>query len=163
MDLLNPRPQVDLSDPEWPIRTNLEDLPPAFLGDSCRVTDSLICNGAVIRGTVEGSVVSPGVNIEKNAVVRNSVILADSRIMNGALVNLSILDKGVVVGERARVGSGVDFTPNLEHPDLLRTGLTLIEKGSMVPPESTIGRNCLIRRSEQPPTKAIKLPSGHNI
>jgi glucose-1-phosphate adenylyltransferase len=163
MDLLNPRPQVDLSDPDWPIRTNLEDLPPALLGDSSRVTDSLICNGAVISGTVEGSVVSPGVRVEKNAVVRNSVILANSRIMNGALVNLSVLDKDVVVGKRARVGSGVDFTPNLEHPDLLRTGLTLIEKGCVVPPESTIGRNCLVRRSEHPPGKAIKLPSGHNI
>jgi glucose-1-phosphate adenylyltransferase len=162
MDLLNPRPRVDLSDPDWPILTNFEDLPPAFLDETCRVTDSLICNGAVIRGTVESSVVSSGVRVEKDAVVRNSVIFANSRILDGALVNLSILDKDVVIGERAKVGYGVDFTPNRDHPDLLKTGLTLVEKGTVIPPASTIGRNCLVRKAERS-GDAIALPSGHNL
>jgi glucose-1-phosphate adenylyltransferase len=162
MDLLNPKPRIDLSDSDWPVLTNFEDLPPAFLDDSCRITDSLISEGAVIRGTVESSVISSGVVVEKDAVVRNSVIFADSRILDGALVNLSIIDKNVVVGENAKIGYGVDFTPNHDHPNLMNTGLTLVEKSAVVPPGSAIGRNCLIRRAERS-GEPLVLKSGANL
>jgi glucose-1-phosphate adenylyltransferase len=162
MDLLKSRPEVELADSDWPILTNFKDFPPAFFDAGCRVTDSLISNGSVIRGTVEGSVISSGVVIGKQAVVRNSVVFDGSRILDGAIVSLSIIDKEVVVGERAKVGYGVDFTPNRDHPDLMSSGLTLVEKGGFIPPGSTIGRNCLVRKSRIS-GEAIMLESGGTV
>jgi glucose-1-phosphate adenylyltransferase len=162
MDLLSQRPPIGLSDPDWPILTNFEDRPPTSFGDACRVSDSLISHGAVIRGTVESSVISPGVTVEKDALVRNSVIFAGSTVGEGALVNLSIIDKDVVIGERAKVGYGVDFSPNHEHPDLMSTGLTLVEKASVIPAGSVIGRNCQILRRDRC-GDAVVVQSGHNL
>jgi glucose-1-phosphate adenylyltransferase len=162
MDLLKSRPPVDLSDRDWPILTRFEDLPPASFGDTCRVSDSLVCHGAVIRGTVEGSVISSGVTVENGAVVRNSVIFENSSVMDGAMVNLSIIDKDVVVGDGAKVGYGVDFSPNREHPDLMNTGLTLVEKGSVIPGGSIVGRNCQVHRGDGG-TDVIRLESGQNL
>jgi glucose-1-phosphate adenylyltransferase len=116
----------------------------------------------VIRGTVESSVVSPGVTVERDAVVRNSVVFADSVVGEGALVNLSIIDKEVVVGERAKLGYGVDFCPNNEHPALMNTGLTLVEKGSIIPAGSVIGRNCQVLRRDRG-REPVKVESGHNL
>lgn len=162
MDLLSRKPQVELSDPDWPILTNFEDLPPASFADGCRVSDSLVCNGAVIRGTVESSVISSGVTIENGAVVRNSVIFANSAVMEGALVNLSIIDKDAVISERAKVGYGVDFSPNREYPNLMNTGLTLVEKGSVVPAGSVIGRNCQVLKRDRG-REAVVVESGDNL
>jgi glucose-1-phosphate adenylyltransferase len=163
MDLLKPHPPVELSDPDWPILTNFEDLPAASFGDACRVADSLVCNGAVIKGTIESSVISPGVIVERDAVVRNSVVFANSKIMAGALVTLSIIDKEVIIGERAKVGYGVDFKPNRDYPDLMNTGLTLLEKGTVVPPGSVIGRNCQVHRGAGQGEEPLLLKSGDNL
>ncbi len=162
LDLLSRRPPIDLSDPDWPILTNFEDLPPAFFADDCRVSDSLVCHGAVIRGTVESSVISSGVTVEKDAVVRDSIIFANSAVMGGSLINLSIIDKGAVIGERAKVGYGVDFSPSHEHPTLMNTGLTLVEKGSVIPAGSVIGRNCQVLRRDRG-REAVIVESGHNL
>jgi glucose-1-phosphate adenylyltransferase len=162
MDLLKPNSPIDLADPDWPILTNFEDLPPACFDETCRVTDSLVCHGAVVRGTVESSIISSGVTVERGAAVRHSVVLPDATIMAGALVDLSIIDKLAVVGEGSKVGYGVDFSPNLDHPDLMNTGLTLVERGSVIPSGSVIGRNCQVHRGERG-VEPILLGSGRSL
>jgi glucose-1-phosphate adenylyltransferase len=145
MAFLNPQSPIDLDDPDWPILTKFWDLPPIrFLGESS-VSDCLVSDGTVLGGSVENSVVSPGVVIEPGAVVRNSIVMSGCRVSAGATVNLSILDKDTTVGEGARVGCGVDFSPNREHPVIMRQGVTLVGKGSTIPAGSTVGRNCLVR------------------
>ena len=34
-----------------------------------------------------------------------------------------------------------DYTPNHDKPDLLQSGITVIEKGAIIPSETKIGRN----------------------
>jgi glucose-1-phosphate adenylyltransferase len=162
MDLLSRRPPVDLSDADWPILTNFEDLPPASFADGCRVSESLVSNGAVIKGTVESSIICSGVKVGKDAVVRNSVIFANSAILEGALVNLSIIDKDAVIGGQAKIGYGVDFSPNCEHPELMNSGLTLVEKGSVIPAGSVIGRNCQVLKHDRG-RQAVVVESGCNL
>jgi glucose-1-phosphate adenylyltransferase len=144
MALLEKRPPIDLDNTDWPILTRFEDLPPASILGPSEVSDSMICDGSVIDGTVEGSIISPNVIIESNAVVRNSIVMAGSRVSSGAAVNLAIIDKYTTIGENTRIGSGVDFTPNRDHPTILDHGVTLIGRGSRIPPNSSIGRNCLV-------------------
>jgi glucose-1-phosphate adenylyltransferase len=145
MDLLRPEPPIDLDDRDWPILTNIEDLPPARLLKLGRASESMICDGCIINGTVESSIISPNVVIEEGAVVRNSIIFAGCVISHGAKINLSIVDKHVSVGPNVKIGSGVDFRPNEEHPSILASGVTVIGRGSHIPADSVIGRNCLVQ------------------
>jgi glucose-1-phosphate adenylyltransferase len=161
MALLQADTPVDLSDPDWPVLTKFEDLPPARILKPSAVSESLICDGCTIAGTVETSIISPGAVIEKDAVVRNSIVLAGCRVGSGAKINLSVIDRDTVVGEDSRIGSGVDFTPNEDHPDILDRGVTLVGKGSYIPPGSTVGRNCLVRTTGG--TAPLKIPSGKTV
>ena len=62
-------------------------------------------------------------------------------------IQKSIIDKKVVIGRNAFIGFGNDFTPNKQKPDLLKTGITVIEKRTVIPGHTVIGRNCRIFRT----------------
>ncbi len=162
MALLSQEPPVDLHDPEWPILTKSEDLPPARVLEGSRVEDSLISDGCVIEGTVESSIISPGVVVGKGAVVRNSIVFAACSIAPQSRVNLGILDRNTVVAENSKVGFGVDFTPNHAHPAILDGGITVIGKDTFLPPGSIIGRNCLVQTSRDI-TEPIEVESGESL
>ena len=105
-------PALDLYDPRWVIHTRSEERPPVKFGPSGEVHNSLLSNGCVINGTVINSVLSPGVRVERGAVVRDSVIMNDTTIKAGAQVDRCVLDKEVEIGADAQVGVGDDNTPN---------------------------------------------------
>jgi glucose-1-phosphate adenylyltransferase len=162
MALISEDPPVNLHDPEWPILTKTEDISPARVLEGSRVKDSLISDGCVIEGTVESSVISPGVVVGRGAVVRNSIVLAGCSIAPRSRVNLSILDGNTVVGRDSKVGVGVDFTPNHAHPDILDSGITVTGKGTFLPPGSIIGRNCLVQTSPDI-TEPVQMESGESL
>ena len=60
----------------------------------------------MINGTVVNCVLSPGVRVDVGAVVRDSIVMFDTVIRSGAVVDRAILDKEVVVGPGAIVGDG---------------------------------------------------------
>jgi len=144
MHLLEPLPCFNLYDPNWVIFTNRSHNPPAKIGNGTRVQSSIIGEGTVIRGEVIHSVIFPGVVIETGARVYNSIVFNDSVVKSNCLVETSILDKNVVVGEGSMIGTGNDFIPNRLRPDILDWGVNLVGKGSQIPPETIIQRNCLI-------------------
>src|SRR5205814_1637807 len=90
-------------------------------------------------GHIEHSVLSPGVYVEEGAVVRDSIIFDDCRIESGAIIERSIIDKGVLVGKNAYVGYGDDWSPNHERPDIVNCGITIVGKREKVPYRLTIG------------------------
>jgi len=169
MDLLKPEPEI--SPQVWGIRPNpyadsfQADRCPARFVEGCRVDASMISAGCVIEGTVVNSVLSPGVKVAKNAVVRDAIILHDCKIEEGAVVDLAILDKRVRVGRGALVGQGEDrSTPNRSFPKHLYTGITLIGKEAEVPPQAVIGRNCVVmpgRKAEDYPSMSVS--TGESI
>lgn len=147
---------LDLYDPTWKVFTKSEDLPPVKAGSNASIHNSLVSNGCVIEGTVINSVLSPGVRVGKGSVVKDSVILNNVLISDNVTVQRSIIDKNCVIGRHAFIGFGDDFTANKEKPDLLSSGITVIEKGTVVPADIYIGRNCRIFRGADFPTKIIK-------
>jgi glucose-1-phosphate adenylyltransferase len=140
--LLEDRPELDLYDRDWTIHTRSEERAPAQVGPTAQVHRSMISHGCVINGTVVNSVLSPGVRVDVGAVVRDSIVMFDSVIRSGAVVDRSILDKEVVVGPGAIVGDGPDFdTPNRQEPGRLNTGITVVGKRAIIPRGERIGRN----------------------
>jgi glucose-1-phosphate adenylyltransferase len=165
MALLEDQPELDLYDKEWLIHTRSEERAPAKIGPTAQVHRSLVSHGCVINGTVVNSVLSPGVRVDVGAVVRDSIIMFDSVVRSGAVVDRAILDKEVVVGQGSIVGDGDDFdTPNRREPERLNTGITVVGKRSVIPRGTRIGRNCRIGGDVRTSDYASKvLRSGESI
>jgi glucose-1-phosphate adenylyltransferase len=144
LEMAQPVPPLDLYDPDWLIHTRDQERPPVKIGPQGRAVNSLVSNGCVIRGTIEHSVLSPGVYVSPGAVVRESVILNDTWIGPGAVIDTAILDADVIVGSGALVGYGDDKTPNHELPDRLNTGITVIGERARIPGGFRLGRNVLV-------------------
>ncbi len=144
MRLLESPPSISFT-ADWPIRTQ-EDEPraPATISRRGDVVNSMISHGCVIEGRVENSILSPGVRVAANAVVKHAVIMNDTVIGRESVIDLSILDKDVVVEAGSHVGTGNDFQVNREEPLILNTGLTVVGKGAKIPEGIRIGRNCAI-------------------
>lgn len=164
MDLIVDLPDLNLYNPENEIRTVAQGFPPVKLGPNAQISRALICNGAIINGTVIESIISPRVFIEEDAVVRNSIVFEDVTIGRGSIIEKSIIDKQVWVSRGCHVGLGHDYTPNKEEPDHLNTGITLVGKGTRIPSDVMIGRNCKIEPWVEASDFASKtLPSGETV
>lgn len=152
----------------WQVRTNLDpgalgDPPPALFCPGARLRSSLVCSNAVLDGTVGRSIISPGVTIERGAVVRDSVIMHRCRIEAGASVDRVILDKDVHVGRDAQVGCG-EVAPNELHPHTLSTGVTVVGKATTIPAGKRIGRGCIVYPDMQDTNfPAADIPSGATV
>jgi glucose-1-phosphate adenylyltransferase len=144
LEMAQPVPPLDLYNPDWVVHTRDQERPPVKVGPQGRVINSLISNGCVIRGSVEHSVLSPGVYVSPGAVIRESVVLNDTWIGPGAVIDMAILDADVVVGPSAVIGCGDDRTPNHELPDRLNTGITVLGERSRIPGGVRLGRNVLV-------------------
>jgi len=144
LDLLSEDPGIELNDLGWLIYTKSEERPPARVGRGAVVSRSMISHGCVIDGTVEHSVLSPGVRVAPGATVRDSIVMFDAVIGEGAVVDRSIVDKEARIGAEASVGSGDDLRPNSEEPERLYAGITIVGKRARVPRGVVIGRNCRI-------------------
>ncbi len=144
MGLLNEPPDLDLYDTDWVIHTRSEERPPARVTNRGRIITSLISHGSIINGTVEHSVLSPGVFVAEGATVRDSILFTDCIVGPGSVVDRAILDKHVVVGADVRLGEGADTRPNRTQPRNLLSGITVVGKGARVPSGLRVGRNCLI-------------------
>ena len=104
MDLLGDSPAFDVADPAWKIHSRNPLAPPEYLGEGASVCNSMIALGCEICGTVENSVLSSNVIVEKGAIVKDSVIMSNTVIRKGAEINYSIIDEDVCVGESAVIG-----------------------------------------------------------
>jgi len=166
MDLLDEHPGLDLYDRDWVVHTRSEERPTGWVGATANVHRSLISHGCQIWGTVERSVLSPGVRVDPGAVVRDSIVMFDCVIRAGAVVDRAILDKEVSVGPNAVVGMGSDYdTANRQEPGRLNTGITVVGKRAVIPAGVRIGRNVKVNEGVRPSDFAHKrsCPSGSTV
>ena len=103
MDLLSPEMRANLFPADRPILTKLRDEMPTRYFPGASVKNSLLADGCVIEGTVENCVLFRGVRIGKGAVVRNSIIMQDGVVSEGAELDNCILDKQTVVRPKSRL------------------------------------------------------------
>ena len=82
-----------------PIYTKIRDNGSVRYGIEAKVKNSLLADGCIIEGTVENCVICRGVRIGKDAVVKNSIIMQDTRIADKCNIDYVITDKNVEIGE----------------------------------------------------------------
>ena len=148
MDLLAPDPALN---PEvWRTKTNVlapgltYDRAPVRVLPGAGLKRAAVSPGSIIEGHVERSILSPGVVVEKGAVVRDSVIMHDTVVRKGARVEKAIIDKEVIIGRNASVGIGRAERVNEEFPEQLYRGLTVVGKRAVIPDGAWVGTNCIV-------------------
>jgi hypothetical protein len=115
------------------------------VGDRAVIRDSYLGSGAVVHGSVEGSVVFGGVTIGRSSTIRNSVILPFNKIEEGVRI-----ENALVLGGRDRtiergssIGGG-DGAKNADYPFVIKKGLTVVGESVNIPSRSRIGSGCLV-------------------
>ncbi len=102
-DLLSGRAAVH--DPRRPVLSKWPDRPAARVRLGAVVEDSLLSPGCDVAGEVVGSVLGPGVVVEKGARVEDCVLFSDVVVRKGARVTTSIVDDRSEIGREATVGA----------------------------------------------------------
>lgn len=153
-DCLNPASGLNLH--QWRVRTNSEEDPfpynlPLQIHGEGRIVNSIVGKGSCIRGSVSNSIIFRGVEIGKGAEVRNCILMDGTCVGPGAKISHLITDKMVRIGACVRAGLDPQDAPvNDRYPTYLNTGLTLIGKGTDIPPDYRVGNNCLINPDRTP-------------
>ena len=111
MDLCHVNPDFNLYDPEWPLRTNQVQAPPAKFvfadeGRRCgQALDSVISAGCIISGSrVAGSVLCPNVRVHSFCDIDQSILMPGVRVGRHARIRRAIIDRDVFVPRGALIG-----------------------------------------------------------
>jgi glucose-1-phosphate adenylyltransferase len=130
MDLVGIDPLFNLYGERWPLRTYQRPLPPSKCVLGGRTLESIVCDGCIISGgNVWNSILSPGVIVERDAVVEQSVIFDDVIIEPGARIRRAIIDKE----SRIRAGTSIGYDQEADK----KRGCTISDNGIVVVPKGS--------------------------
>ncbi|HEM3484371.1 glucose-1-phosphate adenylyltransferase [Streptococcus suis] len=118
MDLIDHAGDLDLSDRSWRIYSEDKGSPAQVIGATATVKSAYIDKGAVIDGAVEHSVISTDVQVNQDAVVKNSVVLP------GAIIGEGVELDYVIVAENIKIADGVKLTGDIDHILLIDKNVT---------------------------------------
>ena len=133
MDLITIDPLLNMYDDRWPIRTHQPILPPPKFvfgsrgeQDRCGMAiDSIVCHGTVVSGsTVIRSILGPRVRVNSFSKVEDSILFEGVDIGRNASVRNAIIDKGV------RIPAGVEI--GLDTGRDRRSGFAISDGGIVV-------------------------------
>ncbi|MEG1551920.1 MAG: sugar phosphate nucleotidyltransferase, partial [Oscillospiraceae bacterium] len=114
LDLLNPKVDLDLSDPTWKIYSKTPVAPPHYIAPCAKVQNSMIAEGSQVYGDLDFSILFSNVIVEKDAIVRDSIIMPGTIIKSGAKVQYAIVAENAVIEEGACVGERPEDMKNLD-------------------------------------------------
>jgi glucose-1-phosphate adenylyltransferase len=128
MALVAVDPPFSLYGERWPFRTYQRPMPPSKCILGGRASDSIVCDGCLISGgTIRDSILSPGVIVERGALVEQSVIFDDVIIEPGVRLRRAIIDKRTTI----RAGTSIGYDPEEDRG----RGYMISDNGIVVVPE----------------------------
>jgi glucose-1-phosphate adenylyltransferase len=130
LDLITPTPSLDIYDPNWPIWTYQQQVPPAkfvFDDDNRRgvAVDSMVSGGCIISGAqLRRSLLFSSVRVNSYAQACDAVVLPEVQVGRYARLNKVVIDRGVRIPENLVVGED----PELDEKRFYRSegGVVLI-------------------------------------
>lgn len=139
LDLVSIKPEFNLYNPRWPLRTGMSFDPPAkfVFSDqaSARVglaTDSMVTDGCIISGgQIHTSVLSNRVRVNSFAQVEQCILLEGVQVGRYSRLRRTIVDKGVTIPP----GMSIGFDPEEDRRrgfHVSDTGIVVIPKGAQL-------------------------------
>lgn len=80
-------------------------MPPHYIGANAKIQNSLVSDGCDVDGTVEFSVLFPGVTIGTGAIVTDSILMPGAVVEDGAVVEYAIVSENAVIKKNAHIGN----------------------------------------------------------
>lgn len=134
LDLLNPKANIDLSDPSWKIYGRSAVTNPQYVSESAVIENSIAAEGCEIEGKVDYSVIFSDVTIEEGAYVDYSIVMPGAVIKKGAVVQYAMVAENAVIEEGAVVGENPEKNENLEN-----WGVSVVGAGV------NVGKNAVVK------------------
>ena len=139
MDLVAIEPEFNLYDRDWPLRTRLEQQPPAkfvLAEERSRMgiaIDSIVSAGCIVSGgRVSRSVLSPGVRVNSYSEVDSSILMSNAQIGRHSRIRRAIVPANAVIPEFSVVGHDLN--------EDRAKGYTVTESGVVVVTPPDVGR-----------------------
>ena len=110
MDLLKGKEKIDLYDNSWNIFSNNQNVHSQYIGKKAVVKNSLISDGCSVEGKVINSILSRGVEIGKNTIVMDSVIMPNAKIGDNIVINKAIITDSAMIKNNTKIGDGERVT-----------------------------------------------------
>lgn len=142
LDLLNPKVELDLSDPGWRIYSRSPSAPPQYIGESAELQNSLVTEGCEVEGKVDFSILFENVKVEKGATITDSIIMPGARVEEGATVQYAIIAENVTVKKNAVVGERPENCSNLE-----KWGVCVVGAGLTVGENAVVGAGVMVKKN----------------
>ncbi len=143
MDVLNPNVPLDLYDPDWKIYSRSPVMQRLYIGKDASEQDSMVTEGCDVDGTLDFSILSPGVTVGNGAEVRYSIVMPNAVIKEGAKVEYAVVAEKAVVGENARVGRKPE---DMKEPE--EWGVAVVGPGVELPPGAVVAPKEIIGRKK---------------
>jgi glucose-1-phosphate adenylyltransferase len=144
MDILDRPEDTNLIDRTWRIYSRNPVKPSNYISRDAKVSMSAMTDGCQIYGTVEHSVLSDSVTVEKGAIVKDSVLLPGVTVRAGAYLDKCIVGFGTIIGEGVRAGASVEGKSPYLNTKICSGGIVVIEKGLKIKDHAIIPANCQV-------------------
>ncbi|MDU5108203.1 glucose-1-phosphate adenylyltransferase [Clostridium sp.] len=106
MDLLKIDNELNLYDSEWKIYSDNQVRPAQHIGESAKIANSLIVEGCIVNGEVEDSILSQGVTVGKNTIIKDSVIMPNVKIGDNVRIERAIVGNDSIINNDCHIGDG---------------------------------------------------------
>ena len=95
---------MNLYDNKWKIYSQNQASPAHYIGEGAQVKSSLIVEGCMIHGSIEKSVLSQGVYVGKNTIIKDSVIMPGVQIGDNVIIEKAIIGNNAIIGHGCKIG-----------------------------------------------------------
>jgi glucose-1-phosphate adenylyltransferase len=127
MDILGPRPKLNLNNRRWFIHSGRFDGPPAKIIDG-KLNNVIIGDGCFVRNaTIKNSILGRGVHVHDDAVIEDSIIMDFCKIRSGAKLRRTIVDRFNDVATNSLIGGDPDRDAKKYHVD--PSGIVVLPRG----------------------------------
>lgn len=144
MDLLDRPEEINLMDRSWRIYSRNPVKPSHYIADGAVVKNSALTDGCQIYGSVEHSVLSNSVTVEKGAIVKDSVLMPGVTVRAGAYLDKCIVGFSTIIGEGVRAGASVAGDSPYINKKICTEGIVVFERGLKIKDHAVIPGNCQI-------------------
>ena len=97
MDIIKSNDEIDLNSSKWKIYTNTMSMPPQYIGKDSDIQKSLVADGCKVLGKIENSVLSHGVSVGSDSIIKDSVIMPNVKIGKNVIIEKAMIGEGAIV------------------------------------------------------------------